>query len=577
MAKQDPVTKYARAVVRGNIIAGDLLRRTCQRHLDDLERAKSDDYPYRFDIDLSLEVIDFARLCRHYKGPMAGKPFEPDPFQQFILGSCIGWVKKSDGFRRYSEAYVELARKNAKTFLAAILALWFLCMDGESGAEVYSTATKMKQAKRTWDDARFIAKRSPALRGKFVEKIGLLELWFERTDSVFEPLPSDSEKLDGLNPSAAINDELHAQRDRKLYQVVKEGLGSRDQPFIFNITTAGRDLTCFCYTLLHKHAKNVLTIDGYNDERLFIFIACPDEEDYEEGSDGWTKEPAWHKANPALGTAKKVDFVAERVADAKQRPSEENSVKTFQLNIWTAGAKKWLNMARFMKAGRRKFPTVTDAFESLTGRECFAGLDLSSKVDFASVAYLFPPIEDEEHWPLFLRFWIPEATAEDREKTDRIPCDDWRRDGWLNMTPGETIDHERIVNDIIADSETVRIKEIGFDPFSAQQAAVKLDLEGFDMVQMTQNMRTLAEPTGELEVMVLDEKLEHFGNPIICWMAGNAVTIEDANGNMRPDKKKSSDRIDGISATVNALGRSLVDDGDDGESVYETRGPLTFG
>ena len=562
-------TKYAKAVDAGKVVAGSNVIAACKRHLDDLRESKKKGAVFVWDQGAADRVLAFAKLCHHYKGPLAGQAFNPDPWQCFILQSVIAWKRKDNGRRRYRIAYVEVARKNAKTYLAAVVALYLLALDGERGAEIYSAATKVKQAKIVWDMAEKIAKRSPALRDKFRTRYSALE--YERTDSFFEPLPADSDKLDGLNPHGGIVDEFHAWPHRGLWDQLEDGMGARDQPLIFAITTAGHDKNGICYQV-RQHCLNTLTLDGYDDDEVFSYVACPDEEDLAD-PEGWKKTDVWKKANPALGTAKKIEFMQSQVDRAGQMPSKENTVKTKQLNIWTAGETKWLDVARFEQCGRSAL-NYADAFESMTGRDCYTGLDLSAKVDFTAAAHLFPPTEDSEKWSVLLRLWVPEATAAIREKRDRIPLAKWVDEGFVTLTDGEVVDYDKVEADLIADGETFNVREIGFDPWNATATATHLDLEGFSMIQMRQGFATMAAPTKEFEVMTMRRQWEHFKNPALCWMAKNAQVVRDSNDNLRPAKNKAADRIDGVVAMIMALGRALL--AEDSASIYETRGPLTL-
>ncbi len=569
LSEEDIGTVYAEDVCSGKIPAGSKVVSACRRHLDDIKASDSAEFGFYYDRQAAQRVLAFAKLCLHYKGPLAGQSFKPDPFQAFILCSVIGWKRKDTDTRRFRIAYVEMGRKNAKTYLAAVLALYLLALDGEAGAEIYSAATKMKQAKIVWDMAEKIAKRSPALRNKFRTRYSAIE--FERTDSLFEPLPADSDKLDGLNPHAGIVDEFHAWPHRGLWDQLEDGMGAREQPLIFTITTAGHDKNGICFQV-RTHCLNVLELEGYEDDEVFVYIASPDDEDIDD-PEAWKEERVWAKANPALGTAKKLEFMQAQVDRAVQMPSKENTVKTKQLNIWTAGEIKWLDVARFEDCGRAKI-SYPDAWESLEGRECYTGLDLSAKIDFTAAAHLFPPTEKGEHWNILLRLWVPEATAELREKRDRIPLRKWVQEGYVQLTEGEVVDYDQVEADLKADGDRFRIKEIGFDPWNAGATATHLDVEGFNMIQMRQGFATMAHPTKEFEVMVMRREFEHFGNPALCWMAKNAQVVRDSNDNLRPGKNRSADRIDGVVATIMALGRALV--GADTESVYEKRGPLVL-
>lgn len=555
----DSATAYAQGVVKGVHPAGELVIAACQRHLNDLKASKRKSFAFKYLPEKGERAIRFCSLMSHYKGPFKGKPFVPLPWQEFVLGSIFGWVKKSDGTRRFRTALVEIPRKNGKTYLAAAVALYMLVADGEGGPEIYSGATKREQAKIVWDDAWAIIKHSPALSKYLTQKYS--KILFEMNDGVFLPLSADSKKQDGLNPHCGIIDEYHEHPDSSLYDVIEDGMGARAQPLMFTITTAGNNINSACYEL-HTHAVNVLTNDGYSADGFFAYVACPDK------GDDWADEATWHKANPSLGAAKTVEYMRSKVQDAKLRPSREYTVKNKQLNIWTATENKWLDMDRWDACGGEI------DLAKLEGTRCFIGLDLSSKYDFTCASLVFPPNVYPE-WTLVSRFFYPEEGLEEKERQMRVPLREWAKQGLINLTPGDMIDLEFILEDIIRLSDRFQIAEIGFDPWKAIEIATKLEQEGFDMVQMRQGHSTLGAPTSALEDKMMKGQLRHGGDPVLRWMAGNAATRRDPNDNIVPCKATSGGKIDGIAAAVMGLGRGIVAVGD-GVSVYETGGIKTL-
>lgn len=536
--------EYARKVLNREIPAGKLVRRACKRHLRDLKRSEQEDYPYYFDDDAANKVINFCQFMFHVKGDMRGQPFEPMQWQKFILGSIFGWKQKKDRLRRFRYAYVEVPRKNGKSFLASVIALYMLIADGEGGAEVYAAATKKEQAKIVWETSRDIVKGSPALSKHVSEKY--FSLIFSRMDAKYLPLASDSKTLDGLNPSCSILDEIHEWKDRTLWDVLEDAYGARSQPLQFAITTAGYNKNGICYEQ-RTHAVNMLEGgDDYVDDTLFAYIATVDD------PEKWDDPKEWAKANPCLGVAKSIAYMEDQVNKAKLMPAKENTVKNKQLNIWTDGQTKWLNMAKWDKCAGE-----IDR-EALRGRKCFLGLDLSSKIDITAAVLVFPPNDVYSEYTIVPFFWIPEENMRERSRRDRVPYEAWHKAGLIEATEGDIIDLDHIYNRLKEIAEDFEIQEIGFDPWKAIEIATKLAADGFDMVQMRQGHATLGAPTSELEVKVINGNVRHGGHPVLRWMATNTIVLKDSNDNIRPDKSKSAEKIDGIVALIMGLGRSMV-------------------
>ena len=362
-----PVEAYAQAVADGKIPAGNLIRLTCERHLKDLKTAKM--RGLFFDADAARYVIKFYSFLKHSKGEWAGCTFELQPWQQFIVGSLFGW-KRADGTRRFRVAYVEVPRKNGKSTMLAGIGLYLLIADGEPGAEVYAAATKRDQAKIVWGEAAKMVKSSPALTKRVTTYMGKGNMNFPALGSKFEPLGADSDTMDGLNVHAAIIDELHAHKTRDVWDVLDTATGSRRQPLLFAITTAGTDQTSVCYEQ-HERARKLL--EGViEDDAYFAFIACLDE------GDDYADPATWAKANPNFGISVKEDDLRRKAKTAKESPSALNAFLRLHLNKWTQQVDRWIDLDVWdQNAGIIKE-------EALAGRTCYGGLDLSSVDDMTA-------------------------------------------------------------------------------------------------------------------------------------------------------------------------------------------------
>jgi len=555
----DPVTKYAKDVLRGREPACKLVKQACQRHLDDLKR--DDVY---FDDEYADFVFQTVGLCRHIKGDLAGKPMELHTSQQFIFGSIFGWKDMDTDLRKYRTAYIEVPRKNGKSTILSWLSTYMLALDGEQGAEVYAAATKEDQAKIVWETAWHMVEKSPTLSKVCVNRHN--SILHPSTTSKFRPLGSDSKTLDGLNPHAVICDELHAWPNRDLWDVLEDAFGARSQPLMIAITTAGYDKLGICYQQ-RKHCVQFLDpTSGIKDDRYFAYIATVDDKDLNNPKAKWNPK-IWQKANPLLGTSKKLEYMEDQAAKAKAMPGKENTFLNKHLNIWTDGETKWLNMEKWDACGGKI------DLKKLKGQKCFSGLDLSSITDITADVLVFPPGPYDE-WAILPFFYIPEDNVRERTKRDRVPYEQWISEGLIETTVGDCIDLEFIKKDFMVRGETFSIEECGYDPWKAIEIATALENEGFTMVAMRQGHGTLSAPTAALEKMVLKKQIRHGGNPVLRWMASNAVTRMDPNDNHVPDKKKSAERIDGISATVMALGRAIVA-GED-QDPYRDRGIITI-
>jgi len=501
-----------------------------------------------FDPERAEEVVTWIQtLCRHSKGEWAGGLIVLEDWQKNILRIVFGWVRE-DGTRRFRTAYEEVARKNAKSTKAAAVGNYLTVGDQEPGAEVYSSATKEKQAKIVWDAADAMVRQSPQLRQ--VVKQRKKNLSCARLQSKFEPLGADSETLDGLNVHGNLVDELHAHKDRSLWDVLETATGARRQPLTWAITTAGVYDPESIGWELHEHATQVL--EGViEDDTFFAIIFAADE------GDDWREPATWAKANPNLGVSVKYDYMVEKCEKAKTTPSFENTFKRLHLDIWTEQVTRWIPIEMW---------DASDGIPgALEGRDVWGGLDLSTKLDITALTLLAKA--DGGFFDCFFRFWVPEELVKEREKKHRLPSyAPWVASGHLIATPGNVIDYDFIKADILKLGAKMNIKEIGYDPWNASQLAIDLQRElnptvspfGFMMVEMRQGMKTLSEPAKEFEKLVVDKKLRHGKHPLMRWMVGNASVRRDSNDNIVPDKQQSKAKIDGVLSTIEAVGRAIL-------------------
>lgn len=575
-----PSEKYARDIISGENFAGKWVRLACQRHLNDLKEGKK--RGLWFDESAADHVIDFfERLLVFYEGEFDDKPFILQPWQKFILSCLFGW-KTKDGYRRFRTAYIEIGKGNGKSPMAAGIGLYGLTMDGENGAEIYSAATQREQAGILFRDAKAFAEGSKALSKRL--NVGIGNIAYEATNSYFRPISSEHRGLDGKRPHMALIDEIHEHPDAMVVDKMRAGTKGRTQALIFEITNSGYDRHSVCYQH-HEYTEKILQGVVQNDA-WFGYITgldvcakcaasgktipqddCPD-------CDDWRDERVWIKANPNLGISIKPKYLREQVDEAVNMPSKENIVKRLNFCIWTESVTKWLSVEKWNACN-----APVDA-ESLKGRLCYGGLDLSSTTDVSAWVLVFPPVEEGEKYKVLCRFFIPEDNMRERVRRDRVPYDVWVRQGFIKVTPGNIIDYAFILAQIEQDTKDFDIQELAFDRWGSQKITTDLQNLGFELegkkslVQFGQGFASMAAPTKELEKMVLGKEIAHGGNPVLTWMISNTVVKADPAGNLKPDKEKSTERIDGVVALIMAIARAMLKM--DTASVYETRGVITL-
>jgi len=526
------VKKYINDVLSGRRICGKLERLAVERHLADLENA--DKLKIRFDEVAAMRCISFFSILKHSKGEFSGKRFELEPWQMFIVWVLFGW-KRLDGSRRFRYAYVEVARKNGKTTFAAALSLYMMVLDGEDGAEIYTAATKRDQAKICWTEARNMVGKSPALSNKIARFQSALTM--ESTLSKMEPLAADSDKLDGLNPHFAVVDEYHAHKTDMLYNVLKSATGARRQPMIFTITTAGFDKTSPCFLMRRTYIDVLLGIK--KQENTFVMIYSADE------GDDWKDPKTWAKSNPNIGVSISAEYLEEEFKSALNRGgSEEVNFKTKNLNQWVDAPTVWIQDEKVRKCSHG----TTDA--DLVGQTCYAGLDLASHVDINALALYFPELKAVK-----MHYWIPEAKME--ENADRVDYKTWAAEGRIFVTDGNVIDIDAQVEKITEIIRGVNCRNIAYDPAKAYHGTVQgLQKAGLNNIldEFNQSIKTMSEPTRELQRLVESAEVDLMNDPVLRWMFRNAVAVTDANDNIKLHKAKSMNKIDGLTAIINAIG-----------------------
>ena len=500
--------------------------------------------------DKTLHIIDFKY----------GQPFKLLPWQEKIIRDVFGTVREDDPTQRqYTSAYIEIPKKNGKSELGAAIALNMLVNDDEWKAEVYSCAADRQQAAIVFDVAVDMVKQSPALMKRIKIIPSTKRMVYQPTGSIYQVLSSEVATKHGLNVSACIFDELHTQPTRALYDVMTQGSGdARKQPLWFFLTTAGTDRNSICWEV-HQKALDIL--EGRKDDPRFypVLFGLPDEAD-------WTDEQNWYHANPSLDYTISIDKVRDAYRKALETPADENMFRQLRLNQWVKQSVRWMPMDKWDDCGGIVSPY------DLEGRACYGGLDLSSTSDLTTLVLVFPPNDETEPYIVLPFFWLPEDTLQLRVRRDHVMYDKWEKQGYLMTTEGNVVHYGFIEQFICQLGERYNIREIAYDRWNATMMVQSLQDDGFTMVPFGQGYKDMSPPTKELMRLVLEHKINHGGHPVLRWNMDNAFVRTDPAGNVKIDKEKSTEKVDGAVALVMALDRALKNN--HGGSVYDDRGLL---
>lgn len=526
---------YINSVLNEEITACEAVKQACQRQVDDLQR----DFKYKFDRDKANRVCRFIELLPHIKGELAGQRIKLEGWQIFILTTMFGWVD-DEGHRRYKTGYLEVARKNAKSTLSSGVALYMLSMDNEGGAEVYSAATTRDQARIVFEDAQGMVRRSSGLKRQGLE-VTSHTIYQETSASRMKALARDQGgNLDGLNVHCAIVDELHAHKVRDVWDVLETATGARRQPLLWAITTAGFNRAGICYEQ-RAYALKILSGSIKDDEYFGICYTLDKDDD-------WTDEDLWIKANPNIDVSVSRDDIRRKARKAMEMAAAQNNFLTKHLNVWCNADSSWMDQRAWDDCRENIY------LEEFENCPAWLGVDLASKTDIASVAIL---IEKENNLYLFVNNYLNEDAAESGKNSQ---YSGWARDNRLITTPGNITDFAYIETDIRDLASRLDVQDVAFDPWQASYIMQNLQSDGLNVVEYRQTVQNMSSAMKELEAFVMTKKLKHSGCPVMDWMVSNVVAHVDAKENIYPRKEFPENKIDGVVATIMAIGRHMANE-----------------
>jgi phage terminase large subunit-like protein len=484
----------------------------------------------------AARALKYINQLTHTKGPFAQQPFNLRPWQARIIRQLF--TQRKDGLRQYRTALLMLPRKNGKTELAAALAIYFLLFDHEIGGETYSAAADKDQAALVFHVAAQMIRNDPELDAACEIVDSQKRIVHPASGSFYRAISAEAYSKHGFNASVVIYDELHAAPNRELWDVLATSQGARAQPLMMAITTAGYDRHSILWEL-YQHAKKVEERPALDPTFLPILYEAPIDAD-------WTDEKVWKQANPALGDFRSLDEMRVMCARAQEIPAQENTFRRLYLNQWTEQSARWIALAAWDACQDAAFDRA-----ALRGRPCYVGMDLSSTTDITALVAVFP---DDDGFAVLPTFFVPAERIRQRSQRDRVPYDQWAREGLLEATPGNVVDYEAVRQTLRAWAEEFDVKEIAFDPWNATDLTTRLQAQdGFNCVPMRQGFASLSAPTKALEKAVLSKRLRHDGHPVLRWNVSNVAIEQDAAGNLKLSKKLSSERIDGAAALVMAV------------------------
>ena len=546
MSPLSQVHNYAAAVRSGELPSCIMIRKAVERWYADLER--EDLY---FDRSAFMRVVRFTGMLKHFKGEFAGKPLTWEPWQLFCLANIFGLKYKATKRRKYTYADVYVPRKNGKTTFAAAIALYMLIFDGESAAEVYAAAVDKAQAKICFDASAELIRKVPEL-ADYVRVFRKGSIVVEETASAYKPLSKDTKNKDGLNIHCGICDERHAWKTNEIYEVLKTGIGARSQPLIFSISTAGTD-TSYPYFRDLEFLRQVMLGIKQKDNH-FIMLYEPDK------GDAWDDPATWAKVNPNFGISLGRKYMEDECQEAKNKGgSVLVAFQTKNLNMWVDAPEVWI-ADDDVAANSTSFD-----IKQLKGEDCYVGIDLASKGDLTATALFFPKYQVVRYI-----FTVPESKIQEKQGVaDVVDYRLWVEQGWLTVCPGRVLDEDWWLAQIFNALGPYKVRCIAFDPWGMWNLKGRFGKYEDVLMEYRQDIRYMSVPTKDLESRVLKHSLNFLDNPVIRWMFRNVVIYRDPNANIKLDKARSRNKIDGVVALVDAIGGWLnKTTGDTGE-VYK--------
>lgn len=545
--------KYARDVVAGKIVACKYVIQACKRHLDDMDASASKSYPYLFCKDTAERAVRFIEKLPHTKGvwAMRGERLKLEAWQSFIICCAFGWLRKKNKLRRFREVYTEVPRKNGKSAISSGVAVYTFTADREFGAEVYSGATTEKQAWEVFKPARLMCLRTPALTAHFGIEINAGSLVKPADGSKLEPIIG--KPGDGASPSCAIVDEYHEHDTSELYDTMLTGMGAREQPLLWIITTAGYNIEGPCYD---KRRAVLEMLSGVTpDDELFGLVYTIDEDD------DWTNPKNLAKANPNMGVSVFEDYLISQQQRAIKNASFANTFKTKHLNVWVSAKTAFFNLEAW-----RSCEDKTLDITKLRGLDAVAACDMASKLDLTAMVPLYwRDIEGRRHYYCVgSKFFIPYETvysSDDQKLSQRYQK--FLNTGHLTVTDGAEINFHEVKYEIIGLHRQTPFREVPLDPHGATGLAHDLEGEGLLPVNIPQNYSNMSEAMKELEAAIMSGRFHHDGNPLMTWCIGNVVAQQTPDGKMmRPVKEKrgSAMKIDGAVALIMGIARAMANE-----------------
>lgn len=570
-----PLDNYCEGVSSGDINVCEWVELAVERHYSDLKKAESDDYPYYFEPEAARHFFEFCSTrLKHYEGVFAGRPLELRPWQKFVFGSIFGWLKKkshrTDSYdhipiRRFREAIVIIPKKNGKSILSAAVALYMMDWDSWPGAQCYILAKNQSHAKDLgYRAATKMKQQDPVLDEKYRVNRSAAEagVYYDENNSFYRPLTSNPDSEDGRNVHFCGPDETKDWTDFDIYDVMKQGTVNAPNSLFLSTTTAGHNRDSLGFEQQQTSENLLNPHHGYEDEATFAIIYTIDEED-KEGDEWWADEELWRKANPNYEISVFPDALKAMIPAARRSLNKRISFETKHLNIWHSSSEAFIPDNKWAKCGKADrvvyMDRITEFLEPFKGHKAWLGLDLGSVSDFTALQVII----EGEQWNVLSMYWIPEETIPDRRNSSMVR--EWAKSGYIKSTEGNVMDHNITREDILKVCEVLNVQEIAYDRYKMTEMVNNLMEQGLEMTPFGQGYVSMAPAVDNLETLILQEEIEHFGNPVLAWMNSNVTIRKDPAGNRKFDKEKSQDKIDGMVALAMGLSRACY-----GETESET-------